>query len=326
MNKKRKFLVTGGAGFIGSYMVEALLQRDCEVIAIDNLSTGRIENIEAFENNENFKFVFDDVTNERLMNTLAKDSDVIIHLAASVGVQKILQDPVAMMENNLLTTKIILECARINKCKVFFASSSEVYGKLHKESLNEEDTFVLGNPKQMRWSYAASKLLGEFLALGYANQYGVEVVMARFFNTVGPRQSGAYGMVIPRFISQALSDKPMVIYEDGKQTRCFCDVRDTVSAVLTLIDTPAAYNNVFNIGGTEEISILELGKYIKDKTGSKSEFEFIPYKSLAANFDEVRKRKPDVSKIKSLIGWTQKYSLEQTISEIIEYNKVNCKV
>lgn len=315
------YLVTGGAGFIGSYIAESLIQKNHSVTVLDNLSTGKLENIKHLINHEKFSMVVGDASSKKVMNSLAGKADVIIHLAAMVGVQRVLDNPVGMVENNVSCTSNVLRAAHKYNCHVFVASSSEVYGKLHKDNLCEDDCLIIGCSNLSRWSYATSKLLDEFLALGYAQQHQLSVTVGRFFNTVGPRQSDKYGMVIPRLVKQALKNEPMTIYEDGLQTRCFSDVRDIASAVLSLVETEEAKSQVFNIGNTQEITILQLAEYIRTLTSSNSELVFIPYQSLTAGFDEVRRRKPDLAKLKSVIEWMPHYTLEETITEIIQYHK-----
>jgi UDP-glucose 4-epimerase len=313
-------LITGGAGFIGSHLAEALLARGDQVTVIDDLSTGRFENIEPLTKDKNFRFALETITNETVMDRLGSECDRILHLAAAVGVQLIVNDPVHTIETNVMGSEAVLRVARRYRRKVFLASSSEVYGKNTKVPFHEEDDGVFGATTVTRWAYATSKALDEFLALAYHRSQKLPVVIGRFFNTVGPRQSAQYGMVIPRFVRQALAGEPITVHDDGKQSRCFCNVRDVVRAVLLLIENPAAEGQVFNIGSTEEIAIRALAEAVKSRTASPSEITFIPYhQAYDGGFEDMRQRIPDIQKIQRVTGWRPEVPLAQTLDEIIAY-------
>ncbi len=313
-------LITGGAGFIGSHLSEALLDRGQRVTVIDDLSTGRFENIEPLTKNPNFSFAIETITNTAVMDRLVSECDIIYHLAAAVGVFEIVSKPIHTIETNVRGTDIVLETARRYRKKVMVASTSEIYGKSNKAPFNEDDDSIIGATTKSRWSYAASKALDEFLALAYYKETGLPVVVFRLFNTVGPRQRGHYGMVIPRFVQWALAGESLQVYGDGRQTRCFCNVTDVVNAVMRLADCDAAVGEVFNIGTQEEISILDLAHKVKQRTGSSSEVVLIPYnEAYEAGFEDMLRRVPDISKINRLIGWEPQKRLDQTLDEIIAY-------
>jgi UDP-glucose 4-epimerase len=313
-------LITGGAGFIGSPLAEALLARGDQVTVIDDLSTGRFENIEPLTANKNFRFALETITNETVMDRLGSECDRILHLAAAVGVQLIVNDPVRTIETNVMGSEAVLRVARRYRRKVFIASTSEVYGKNNKVPFCEEDDGVFGATTVTRWAYATSKALDEFLALAYHRSHHLPVVIARFFNTVGPRQSGQYGMVIPRFVGQALKGDPITVYDDGAQSRCFCNVRDVVRAILLLIENPAAEGGVFNVGSVEEVSMRALAEMVKSRTGSASKITFIPYQeAYSGGFEDMRQRIPDIQKIRRVTGWQPEIPLAKTLDEIIEY-------
>lgn len=311
-------LITGGAGFIGSHLAEALLARGDQVTVIDDLSTGRFENIAPLAEKPGFRFALETITNETVMDRLGSECDRILHLAAAVGVQLIVNDPVRTIETNVIGTEAVLRVARRYRKKVFLASTSEVYGKNEKVPFREEDDGVYGATTVTRWAYATSKALDEFLALAYYRSKSLPVVIGRFFNTIGPRQSAQYGMVIPRFVRQALSGEPITVYGDGKQTRCFCNVRDVVAAILLLLDHPGAEGQVFNIGSQEEIGMRALADMVKARTGSSSEIRAVPYdQAYDGGFEDMRRRVPDIQKIKQATGWSPKIPLSQTLDEII---------
>jgi UDP-glucose 4-epimerase len=313
-------LITGGAGFIGSHLAEALLKRGDRVTVIDDLSTGRFENIEALTRNPNFSFALESITNETVMDRLGSECDRILHLAAAVGVELIVNDPVKTIETNVMGAEAVLQVARRYRRKVFLASTSEVYGKNEKVPFREDDDGVFGATTITRWAYATSKALDEFLALAYHRWKSLPVVIGRFFNTVGPRQAAQYGMVIPRFVRQALAGEPLTVYGDGLQTRCFCNVRDVVRAVLLLIENDAADGQVFNIGSTEEISMRDLAGLVKERTGSSSNITLIPYEKVyTVGYEDMRQRVPDTGKIRRAVGWQPEIPLEQTLDEIIAY-------
>lgn len=312
-------LITGGAGFIGSHLAEALLAREQRVIAVDDLSTGRIGNIAGLMEHPDFQFVYETIHNETVMDRLVSDCDVIYHLAAAVGVELIIKDPVHTIETNLNGTETVLRLARRYRKKVLVASTSEVYGKSEAIPFREDGDRVMGPTVKSRWCYAESKAMDEFLALAYHKQFDVPVVICRFFNTVGPRQTGMYGMVIPRLVKQAVAGQPLHVYGDGQQTRCFCNVKDTVRAVVGLAAEPRAVGEIFNVGSSDEITILDLARRVLARSGSKSEIKLIPYEqAYEAGFEDMRRRVPDTSKIKALMGWQPAIPLDQTLDEVIE--------
>jgi nucleoside-diphosphate-sugar epimerase len=311
-------LITGGAGFIGSHLAEALIAQGQQVVAVDNLSTGRIENLASLMGHSSFQFVYETIHNEMVMDRLVSDCDVIYHLAAAVGVELIIRDPVHTIETNLIGTELVLRLARRYRKKVLIASSSEVYGKSDAIPYREDADRVMGPTIKSRWSYAESKAMDEFLALAYHKQFGVPAVICRFFNTVGPRQTGMYGMVIPRLVQQALAGEPLTVYGDGQQTRCFCNVQDTVRAMVGLAAEPRAVGEIFNVGSVEEVTILELARRVLARTGSPSEIRLIPYdQAYEAGFEDMRRRVPDTGKIRAWIGWQPTVSLDQTLDQVI---------
>jgi UDP-glucose 4-epimerase len=313
-------LITGGAGFIGSHLAEALLARGDRVSIIDNLSTGRFSNIEHLVNHSRFRFAIDSITNEVVMDRLASECDVIFHLAAAVGVKLIVEDPVHVIETNILGTHAVLRLANRYRRKVLIASSSEIYGKSDKVPFSEDDDRVEGPTTRSRWSYATSKAVDEFLALAYHKQTGLPAIIFRLFNTVGPRQTGQYGMVVPRFVRQALCGEPITVYGDGQQSRCFADVSDAVRAILLLADCRDAVGQVFNIGNDREITILSLAERVRALAGSSSEIVFIPYEqAYEAGFEDMRRRVPDLSKIRRFVGYTPQVPLDDTLRQIIEH-------
>ncbi|MCD6386146.1 GDP-mannose 4,6-dehydratase [Candidatus Sumerlaeota bacterium] len=315
-----RILITGGAGFIGSHLAERLLELGNEVRIIDNLSTGSILNIEHLKSNPRFSYVVDTIMNQSVMAELVDWSDEIYHLAAAVGVKLIVSNPVRTIETNIKGTEIVLNMARKKKKKVLIASSSEVYGKSDKESFSENDDIVLGPSFRARWSYACSKLIDEFLAFAYWREQQVPVIIARLFNVVGPRQTGRYGMVIPRFVTQALSGKPITVYGDGSQRRCFCYVLDLVNGLIDLMAHPKSVGEVFNIGSDQEISILELAQLVKDLTGSNSEIVFVAFDdAYDRNFEDMRRRVPDLTKIRRLIGFKLTKSITESVQSVIDY-------
>lgn len=318
-----KSLITGGAGFIGSHLTERLLERGDEVTLLDNLSTGRRQNIKFLLDNPKVKFIDGSVDNETLMEILIAGCDRVFHLAAAVGVALIVKEPVHTIETNIHGSQVVLDAAARHNRKIFLASTSEVYGKSTKIPFSEDDDVVYGNTTLSRWSYAASKAIDEYLALAYFNQSGLPVVIGRFFNTVGPRQTGAYGMVVPRFVESALRGQPIKVYGDGKQTRCFGDVADVVGAVIKLMEEPKAVGQVFNIGtDLDSTSVEDLAKRIIRLTGSGSTIEYVPYnKAYAPGFEDLRDRKPSLNKIRAMIGYRPTMSLDQTLGRIIEYTR-----
>lgn len=317
-----RMLVTGGAGFIGSHLSERLLALGHEVFIIDNLWTGRLANLARIQNHEGLHLVVDTILNESVMNELIFKSDQIYHLAAAVGVKNIMDHPVETLDVNVKGTEVVLRLANHFKKKVFVASTSEVYGKHVEHDLSEEDNRVMGPVKKRRWAYACSKTLDEFLALAYFDEKKLPVVLGRLFNTVGPRQTGQYGMVLPTFVQSALLGKPIVVYGDGAQTRCFCHVNDVVEVVIRLMQEPAAEGEIFNIGSDEEVSINDLAQKVKAKTGSASEIDHIPYeKAYGPGFEDMERRRPNIGKIRQWIGFDPRYDLEAIIQSVIEYFK-----
>ncbi len=317
-----KILITGGAGFIGSYLAEAYLGRGDEVYVIDDLSTGNLDNIRAFAHNPLFHFVNDTILNRETMLELVGICDVVAHLAAAVGVRLIIDDPLGSIHTNIVGTEIVLELANKFRKKILLASTSEVYGRNSKVPLSETDTRIYGPTHVVRWSYAATKAMDEFLALAYYRATRLPVIIARFFNTVGPRQTGKYGMVIPRFVEQALKNQPITVYGDGNQTRTFTYVEDLVRGVMGLIDEPRAVGDIFNIGGDEEISINELARRIKNITGSSSPIVHLPYdEAYQEGFEDMERRVPDITKIVNLIGYKNTCSLEHMLAKVVEYQK-----
>jgi nucleoside-diphosphate-sugar epimerase len=317
-----RFLITGGAGFIGSHLSERLLDRGDYVVLLDNLSTGSMENIRHFKNSEHLEYHLDSIENRQLVAELVDDADVIVHLAAAVGVRLIVESPVRTIETNVNGTQLILEAAAKKRKLVLTASTSEVYGKSIQIPFREEADLVLGPTTKGRWSYAASKALDEFLALSYWKEKKVPVIVARFFNTVGPRQTGRYGMVLPNFVRQALDNVSISVYGDGKQSRCFCDVRDTVQALIKLIDSERAVGEVVNIGNTEEITIEALAERVKQRTGSSSPIEFIPYdKAYEPGFEDMMRRVPCVDKLESITGFRPETPLNEIIDRVASHMK-----
>lgn len=315
-------LITGGAGFIGSHLSETLLASGQQVTIIDNLSTGRFRNIEHLTSNSLFRFAIEDIRNTTVLDRLVSECDVIYHLAAAVGVQRIIDSPIDTIETNIGGTEIILQTARRYRKKVLIASTSEVYGKGVRFPFSEDDDSLLGPTLRSRWSYAASKMIDEFLALAYHKQEGLPVVIVRLFNTVGPRQSGQYGMVLPRFVRWALANDPIQVYGDGEQQRCFCNVRDVVAGISSLVEEPKAVGEVFNIGSAEEISIGDLARRVRERAGSQSDIRFIPYdQAYETGFEDFRRRVPNIAKINAAIEWEPTIKLDATIDQIIAYQR-----
>lgn len=315
-------LVTGGAGFIGSHLCEYLLAQGQTVIAIDDLSTGRKQNIAHLLSHARFQFVRETILNSQVLDRLCSQAELVIHLAAAVGVKLIVEEPVRTIYTNIRGADAALTAANRYGCKIMLASTSEVYGKGAGVPFHEDDDSVLGPTSHSRWSYAASKAVDEFLGLAYHQQYGLPVVVMRFFNTIGPRQTGRYGMVVPRLVRQALLGEPLEVFGDGEQTRCFADVADTVRAVWLLARTPAAVGEVFNIGTTEEIRIRDLAERILRLSGSPSPIRFIPYdQAYAPGFEDLRRRAPAIEKISALTGFQPEYSLDLSLKRVIEYER-----
>jgi len=313
-----KALVTGGAGFIGSHLVEALLARGDKVWIIDDLSTGRFENIAHLEGDPGFNYVLDTILDERVVTELTAKVDVVFHLAAAVGVAYIIDNPLKSLETNIKGTEFVLKAANEGKKMVVIFSTSEIYGKANSQPCREDDDRVLGSTTITRWSYSSSKAIDEFLALAYHREKKVPVIIVRCFNTCGPRQTGQYGMVIPRFVKQALLSHPLTIYGDGKQTRCFCDVSDVVRGVLGLVEEPAANGEVFNLGSDEETTIEGLAGRIKELTASDSPIEYVPYeKAYEEGFEDMRRRVPDLTKIRGTIGYNPQVPLPELLERVV---------
>jgi UDP-glucose 4-epimerase len=314
-----KALITGGAGFIGSHLSERLLNDGEEVAVVDNLSTGSLENIAGLKNNRKFDFVEGDVCNAALMDNLIERCDVVFHLAAAVGVRLIADRPVHTIETNIEGTEVVLDVANKFGKKVLITSSSEVYGKNEAVPFHEDDDIVLGSTSLSRWSYACSKAIDEFLGLAFYQQYGLEVVIGRLFNTIGPRQTGQYGMVVPRFVQSALKNKPILIYGTGQQRRCFCYVDDVIEAIVSLVECKEAAGKVYNIGTNEEITIEGLADKIIEMTGSKSKKEFVPYSvAYGRPIEDMMRRVPSLERIKEMTGWEPKTSLCEMLEAVIE--------
>lgn len=314
-----KALITGGAGFIGSHLAEKLLAGGWEVIVIDDLSTGSLDNIAKIRGHKKFRFVLDTVRNSQVMHVLIEQCDVVYHLAAAVGVQLIVDEPVHTIETNIHGTEVVLEIANKFGTKVLLASTSEVYGKSEAVPFCEDDDTVLGSTRFSRWSYACSKAIDEFLGLAYHEQYGLDVVVVRLFNTVGPRQTGRYGMVVPRFVERALKNEPIMIYGTGKQCRCFGFVGDIIEGMTALMESSDAPGQVYNIGATEEISIEGLADKIIELAGSKSQKEYISYEQAYGRpFDDMMRRVPSLERINKTVGYEPKTSLDEILKLVIE--------
>jgi UDP-glucose 4-epimerase len=313
-------LITGGAGFIGSHLAERLLKHGYKVTVIDNLTTGRFENIAHLEGNPNFRYAIEDIRNIHVTDRLVSECDVIVHLAAMVGVQRIIESPIDTIEVNVGGTEIILKTARRYRKRVLIASTSEVYGKGVRVPFHEDDDRLLGPTTRSRWSYATSKAVDEFLALAYYKEAGLPVTIVRLFNTVGPRQSGQYGMVVPRFVRWALADTPIQVYGDGQQTRCFANVFDVIAALHSLIEAPNVAGQVFNVGSSEEISIMGLAERVRERASSRSEIRLIPYEeAYETGFEDFRRRVPSIDKIHAALGWQPQTSLDETIDQVIAH-------
>lgn len=315
-----RYLITGGAGFIGSHLSDELLRRGHEVSVIDDLSTGSINNIQHLKVNPKFSYVIDTVNNVPLTAELVDAADVIYHLAAAVGVKLIVESPVRTIETNIRCTEVVLELANKKKKPTFVASTSEVYGKSEQIPFREDGDLVMGATSKGRWSYACSKAIDEFLALAYWREKRLPTVVARLFNTVGPRQTAQYGMVVPTFVKQGLAGKPITVYGDGNQSRCFTHVRDVVVALADLMLHEEAYGQVFNIGNDQECTITELAQEVRTATGGKSDLQYIPYsQAYEAGFEDMLRRVPSIEKINGLIGWKPTIQRDQIIRDVIEF-------
>lgn len=317
-----KILITGGAGFIGSHLAERLLELGHEVFVIDNLWTGKLANLENIQLNENLHLIVDTILNESVMNELIFKVDHVYHLAAAVGVKNIMDHPVETIEINVKGTETVLRLTNRFKKKVLLTSTSEIYGKHIEHALSEDDNRVMGTVKKRRWAYACSKTLDEFLALAYYDEKKLPVVIARLFNTVGPRQTGQYGMVLPNFVQSALLGKPILVYGDGTQSRSFTHVKDVVDALIKLMEDPRAEGDIFNVGNEHEITIKELAHKVKEMTGSSSEIEYVPYeKAYGPGFEDMERRCPNIDKIRKFIGFEPNHDMDAIIRSVIDYFK-----
>lgn len=315
-------LITGGCGFIGSHLAEALLARGDAVTVVDDLSTGQFGNIQSLIGHPGFQFAIETIVNETVMDRLVSECDIIYHLAAAVGVELIVTDPVRVIETNIKGCEAVMRIGARYRKKVILASSSEIYGKSEQVPFCEDADRLLGPTTRIRWSYACSKAMDEFLALAYAKQFSLPVVITRLFNTVGPRQTGRYGMVVPRFVGQALRNEPITVYGDGRQTRCFCHVSDVVRAIIALSDEPAAAGEVFNVGSTEEVTIEELARRTVALAGSSSPIVIVPYdQAYEAGFEDMRRRVPDTTKIQKAVGWEPRVDLDGILRSVIAYTR-----
>jgi UDP-glucose 4-epimerase len=310
-----RVLVTGGAGFIGSHLTDALIARGDQVVALDNFSTGSTANIKHIT--KNFEIIDGDIRNKDLINESIKDVDLVFHMAAALGVNTILESPLESISTNIAGSEVVLNAAANHNKRILIASTSEIYGKNPKQPLNETDDRVVGSPQKIRWSYSDAKAIEEAMAFSLNQEKGLKVTTARLFNTVGPRQSSHYGMVVPRFVRSALKNEPISIYGDGTQSRVFCHVHDAIEALLALVGTDKTINEVYNVGGTGEITIKELADAVIKETSSQSSIEFIPYeKAYAPGFEDMQRRVPDISKIKQDLNWAPKKNLSQIISDV----------
>jgi len=315
-----KILITGGAGFIGSHLAERLLKDGNEIVVLDNLSTGSLANISHLVNNKKFRYVIDSILNKDILDSLIRDCDLVYHLAAAVGVKYIIDNPLLSMTTNIIGTENVLELANKYRKKVLITSTSEIYGKSEKVPYKEEDDRLLGSTHITRWSYSSSKAIDEFFALAYFREKKLPVVIVRCFNTVGPKQTGQYGMVVPKFVKSALMGRPLTIFGDGKQSRCFADVADVIDGMIKLIADKKAEGEIFNIGTTEEITIEDLAKKIIEVTNSSSDIEYIRYEeAYEKGFEDMRKRIPDLSKIKQFVGYEPKSNLDTIIKKVVQY-------
>ena len=317
-----RVLITGGAGFVGSHLADAYLKRGDEVLVIDDLSTGTIDNIQHLKSNPKFHYTIDSVHNQPVTAELVDQSDIVVHLAAAVGVKLIVESPVRTIETNVRGTEVVLALANKKQKRVLIASTSEVYGLSADVPFREDGNLVMGATVKGRWSYACSKAIDEFLALAYWREKKLPTTVVRLFNTVGPRQTGRYGMVIPTFVKQALAGRPITVYGDGKQTRCFGYVGDVVGALIKLMDHPDSVGQVFNIGSTEEISISQLAEKVKELTGSSSEIVFVPYdEAYEEGFEDMPRRVPDTSKINALVGFKPEMKLDGILESVINFHR-----
>ena len=315
-----KILITGGSGFIGSHLVDKLLKRGHKVSVIDNLSTGKFSNIKPFLKNPRFSYTIDTILNRKVLKKMIEENDQIYHLAAAVGVKYIIDNPLQSLKVNITGTDNVLEFANDYKRKLLITSTSEIYGKSDQIPFKEDADRFLGSTHISRWSYSSSKAIDEFLALAYFREKRLPIVIVRCFNTVGPRQTGQYGMVIPKFVKSALLNHPITVFGDGKQSRCFCDVDDVTDGMITLMDNKEAEGEIYNIGNDESISIEELAHMIKEMTHSKSKIEYINYEdAYEEGFEDMKRRVPDLTKIKNLIDYEPKHDLKNILTRVIDY-------
>lgn len=315
-----RYLITGGAGFIGSHLVDVLTGQSHEVVILDNLSTGNYSNVPS--SHPGIDFVPGSVLDPLLVDELVASVDVVVHLAAAVGVRLIVEKPLKSFITNIKGSENILEASHRYRRKVLLASTSEIYGKNTRTPYGEDDDRVLGSPKVTRWAYSTAKAVDEILAYAYYRERGLPTIVVRLFNTVGPRQSGAYGMVIPRFVEQALAGQPVTVYGDGSQSRCFCHVEDVVHAFVGLLDEPRAEGDVFNIGATEEVTMADLARRVITRTGSDSPIKLVPYReAYEEGFEDMQRRVPSISKVQQLLGWTPKHTLDEIIDDIVVSHK-----
>ena len=313
-----RVLVTGGAGFIGSHLADALIARGDQVVALDNFSAGSSSNIKHIT--KNFEIIDGDIRNAELINDTIKDVDLVFHMAAALGVNTILESPLESISTNIAGSEVVLNAAANHKKRILIASTSEIYGKNPKQPLHETDDRVVGSPQKIRWSYSDAKAIEEAMAFSLNQEKGLKVTTARLFNTVGPRQSAHYGMVVPRFVRSALKNEPISIYGDGTQSRVFCHVDDAIEALLALVATDKTINEVYNVGGTGEITIKELAEQVIKETKSQSSIEFIPYeKAYASGFEDMQRRVPDISKSKQELNWAPKKNLSQIITDVVAH-------
>ena len=313
-----RVLVTGGAGFIGSHLADSLIARGNHVVALDNFSTGSTSNIKHIT--KNFEIIDGDIRNAELINDTIKDVELVFHMAAALGVKTILESPLESISTNIAGSEVVLNSAATHKKRILIASTSEIYGKNPKQPLIETDDRVVGSPQKIRWSYSDAKAIEEAMAFSLNQEKGLKVTTARLFNTVGPRQSAHYGMVVPRFVKSALKNEPISIYGDGTQSRVFCHVSDAIEALLALVDTDKTINEVYNVGGTGEVTIKELANNVIKETNSQSSIEYIPYeKAYAPGFEDMQRRVPDISKIKKELNWAPKKNLSEIIADVAQH-------
>jgi UDP-glucose 4-epimerase len=317
-----RFLITGGAGFIGSHLSDLLIEHDHAVHVLDDLSTGGIENIRHLKHRPRFEYTIGSAENHAVVAELIDEVDIVVHLAAAVGVALVVESPVRAIETNVHCTEVVLAHASTKKKPVLIASTSEVYGKSQALPFREDGDMQMGATDKGRWAYACSKAIDEFLAMAYWRERSLPTTVVRLFNTVGPRQTGSYGMVVPRLVSQALAGEPLTVFGDGNQTRCFCHVADVVEALFGLISDERAYGQVFNVGATNELSILDLAERIVEMTGSWSDISLIPYEeAYAEGFEDMYRRVPDITKVQALIGWRPTRTLENIIEDVVEQRR-----